>query len=81
MPLKSIKSITAVRSSPVTAGSSAPRPSPAATCVLVTTPSISTCGVPLTVATTITRTIGIGLPPASRNSVGSGERLLSVNDS
>ena len=42
----------------------------------MTTPSISTDGVPPTVTMTITRRMGIGMAPAeSRNSVSSGERL------
>src|SRR6185369_16869538 len=45
------------------------------------TPSISTFGVPLTVTTMITRMIGIVAPPARRNMVCSGERLLMVKTS
>ena len=58
MPLKSIKSITAVRSSPVTDSVVARRRLPGVTSCCVTTPSISTCGVPLMVTTMTTRRIG-----------------------
>src|SRR5215472_3962265 len=44
-------------------------------------PSIRTSGVPLIVAINMTRTSGIGEPPLTRNSVCSGELLLSVKDS
>src|ERR1043165_5790226 len=41
------------------------------------TPSMSTFGVPLTVTTTTTRTIGMAPPPASRKTVCSGERVVT----
>ena len=54
---------------------------PGRTCCFVTTPSISTLGVPFKVTTMTTRNIGSALPPALiRNSVCSGEWVLSVND-
>src|SRR5215831_19181413 len=42
------------------------------------TPSISTSGVPLTVATITTRISGIGAPAEARNRVWSGEPVLTV---
>ncbi len=47
---------------------------------MVATPSINTCGVPLTMTTMTTRRIGIDAPPLKRNKWCSGERLSSVND-
>src|SRR5277367_4326010 len=44
-------------------------------------PSISTSGMPLIVAISITRTSGMGDPPLTRNSVCRGDALLSVKES
>src|SRR6185312_6051902 len=71
--------ITAVRSSPVTCSVVWRWSAPGTTSVRVTTPSISTCGMPFTVTTTITRSSGTTPPPESRNSVCSGDCTLSVN--
>src|SRR5581483_8000737 len=46
---------------------------------LVMTPSISTWGRPLIVATSRTRTSGMLAPPASKNSVCNGELVVRVN--
>src|SRR5690348_4154374 len=71
--------ITVLRSSPVTCSVVWRWSAPGTTSVRVTTPSISTCGMPFTVATTITRSSGTTPPPESRNSVCSGERTLKLN--
>src|SRR5262245_2542423 len=79
MPLKSITSITAVRSLPLTVRTEWPASEPGETWWSSITPSISTLGMPLIVATMTTRMIGGIAPPESRKMVCSGERLLNVN--
>ncbi len=70
--------MTRVRSSPVRVSVDSPGRGPGATSLRVVTPSNSTCGVPLTVSTATTRSSGV-CPAATRKTVCSGERLLSVN--
>src|SRR5688500_8653023 len=71
--------MTRDRSSPVTVRVALAASAPGPISWLVITPSTSTCGVPLMVATMTTRTSGIGLPPESRKRVCSGDEVFNVN--
>ena len=80
MPEKSIQPISAVRSTPVTSSTSLALSAPGLTSWRVITPSISTVGEPLIVATIWVRRIGGSVAPATRKIVCSGECLLRLND-
>src|SRR5579863_10691344 len=73
-PSKGMKSIIAVRSTPVIVSFEYEEVTLGATSTFVMTPSMSVFGIPLIVATRITRMKGTMLaPPARRNIVSSGE--------
>jgi hypothetical protein len=73
--------MTRVRSSPVIVNVACAASEPGPISWLVITPSMSTSGVPLTVAMSTTRTSGMFAPPASRKMVCKGEFVLSVKRS
>jgi hypothetical protein len=78
-PLKSIRFMAAERSVPRSDRTECPASAPGLTLCSVMSPSISTVSTPRKLTTMTTRTIGGIAPPAMRNNVWSGDRLLSVN--